>query len=199
VSVLTLPFARQHPQVTISVLSLTSIEIQRGLDDFELDAGLTYLDNEPLSNVRSVPLYAERYYLFTPGSAPFAGQPSISWALAAETPLCLLTPDMQNRRIVDAHFAAAGVTIHPVVETNSVLTLWSHLASGACSTVLPQTFLHLFGQVDGLVAVPVEGPRSTHTVGLVVADREPLTPSARELVRLAEEVDVLAVLKGGRR
>jgi DNA-binding transcriptional LysR family regulator len=194
VSLLTLPFARQHPQVTVSVLSLSSIEIQRGLDDFELDAGLTYLDNEPLSNVRSVPLYAEHYFLFTPGGTPLAGRDSVSWAQAAETPLCLLTPDMQNRRIVNAHFARAGVSVHPVIETNSVLTLWSHLASGACSTVLPQTFLHLLGQVDGLAAVPIVEPVAPHTVGLVVADREPLTPSARELARIAAETDVSAAL-----
>ena len=48
-ALLTDPFAERHPKVTITVLSHTSIDIQRGLDDFSLDAGLTYLDNEPLS------------------------------------------------------------------------------------------------------------------------------------------------------
>ncbi|MBA3316850.1 MAG: LysR family transcriptional regulator [Gemmatimonadales bacterium] len=194
-SLLTLPFARAHPHVTVSVLSLTSAEIQRGIDDFDLDAGLTYLDNEPLTNVRAVPLYQERYFLFTPAGGRFTGRASVSWAEAAETPLCLLTPDMQNRRIVDANFAAAGVTVDPVIETNSVLTLWSHLASGVCSTVLPQTFLRLLGRVEGLAALPVERPTVTHTVGLVVPDREPLTPSARELSRIAAGVDVAAALE----
>ena len=49
---LTTPFASVHPGVTISVISLSSVDIQRGLDDFTLDAGLTYLDNEPLARVR---------------------------------------------------------------------------------------------------------------------------------------------------
>jgi len=194
VSLLTLPFAREHPRVTVSVLSLSSIEIQRGLDDFELDAGLTYLDNEPLSNVRSFPLYVENYFLFTPGGSRIATRTSVSWEEVAKTPLCLLTPDMQNRRIVNAHFEAVGATVHPVIETNSVLTLWSHLASGACSTVLPQTFLHLFGQVDGLAVVPLQRPTVPYTVGLVVPDREPLTPSARELSRLVASVDVASAL-----
>lgn len=195
VSLLTLPFAREHPHVTVSVFSLSSIEIQRGMDDFDLDAGLTYLDNEPLTNVRAVPLYHESYFLFTPADGPLADRTSVSWAQAAQTPLCLLTPDMQNRRIVNANFAAAGATVHPVIETNSVLTLWSHLASGACSTVLPQAFLRLLGQVEGLVALPVQRPTVTHTVGLVVPDREPLTPSARELSRIAATVNVAAALE----
>ena len=31
---------------------MTSVEIQRGLDKFEIDAGLTYLENEPMLHVR---------------------------------------------------------------------------------------------------------------------------------------------------
>ena len=49
--------------------------------------------------------------------------PSVRWAEAAELPLCLLSPDMQHRRIVDRAFARAGVTPRPAVETNSVSTL----------------------------------------------------------------------------
>src|SRR5271156_4513941 len=51
VSHLTAPFMARYPRVTVTVLSLTSQEIQRRLDEFELDVGLTYLDNEPLENV----------------------------------------------------------------------------------------------------------------------------------------------------
>ena len=74
----------------ITVLSLTSIDIQSGLGDFSLDAGVTYLDNEPLAAVRAIPLYRERYFLFTGAKGPFRGRSSVSWREAAETPLCLL-------------------------------------------------------------------------------------------------------------
>ena len=195
VSLLTTPFAQQHPHVTITVLSLTSIDIQRGLDDFSLDAGLTYLDNEPLANVRTLALYLERYFLFTPASSPLAMRDTVSWAEVARLPLCLLTPDMQNRRILDAHFAKVRVEVRPSIETNSVLTLWSHLRSGQWSSVLPQTFLSLFGQPEGLRAIPLEGPRTRQTVGVVIPDREPLTPSARELARIVKDLDVAAALE----
>src|SRR4051812_35243164 len=61
VPVLARPLARRHPGVTLTVLSTTSIDIQNGLDEFRLDAGITYLDNEPLAHVRTVPLYREQY------------------------------------------------------------------------------------------------------------------------------------------
>jgi DNA-binding transcriptional LysR family regulator len=52
-------------------MSLSSREIQRELDEFELDVGVTYLDNEPLSHVRMVPLYTERYFLLARRDGPF--------------------------------------------------------------------------------------------------------------------------------
>ena len=203
VSALSSPFALKHPNVVISVLSLSSIDIQRGLDDFSLDAGLTYLENEPLTNVRAVPLYLERYFLFTPAGGPFAGRQEVTWREAAGVPLCLLTPDMQNRRIVNRHFSDVGVDIRPHIETNSIVALCSHLRSGQWSSVLPQTFLHLFGEAFGSHAVPLVDPEAAHQVGVVVPDREPLTPSARELLALMSDPGVLAgiadaaVLAGG--
>ena len=62
---LTTPFRDKHPGVTFSILSRTSIEVLSLLGNFEIDAGITYLDNEPLGRVASVPLYSERYQLIT--------------------------------------------------------------------------------------------------------------------------------------
>lgn len=194
-SLLTAPFLAGHPKVTITIVSLNSIDIQRGLDDFSLDVGVTYLDNEPLTHVRTIPLYRERFYLFTPSRGALAAKQRVTWAEAATQPLCLLTPDMQNRRIVNAQFADAGSAPEASVETNSVLTLWAHVRSGEWSTVLPHPFLFLFGQPEGLRAIPLEPGPHDHTIGLVVPDRDPLTPSARELFRLAEKLDVARLME----
>jgi DNA-binding transcriptional LysR family regulator len=196
-SLLTGPFLSSHPRVTVTILSLNSIDIQRGLDDFSLDAGVTYLDNEPLTHVRTIPLYRERFFFFTPAGGPLAGRKKVSWAEAASQPLCLLTPDMQNRRILDAQFSDAGAAPQASVETNSVLTLWAHVRSGAWSTVLPHPFLYMFGQPEGLKAIPLDPGAHDHTIGLVVPDRDPLTPSARELLQLAEKLDLARSMDAG--
>ncbi len=199
VALLTVPFSARHPQVSLTVLSLSSIEIQRGLDDFSLDAGVTYLDNEPLAHARTIPLYKERYYLFTPARGPLASRDTVSWSEAATIPLCLLTPDMQNRRILNAMFGASGVQIRTSIETNSVVTLWAHVRSGAWSTILPHPFLYLFGRPEGVQAIPLEMGATHHTIGLAIPDREPLTPSARELSGMVEELDIAGVLERGAR
>jgi DNA-binding transcriptional LysR family regulator len=182
---LTRAFAERHPLTNIVVISQTSKEIQRGLDAFSLDAGITYLDNEPLAGVRTLPLYEEHYVLLTPISGPFGARGAATWREASELPLCLLTPDMQNRRILDAHFRQAGATVRPMFETNSALMLLAHLRSGKLSTVLPHTLVSFIGPLDGFISVPLREPDVSHTVGLVLAEREPLQPLAQALLDCA--------------
>jgi DNA-binding transcriptional LysR family regulator len=102
---------------------------------------------------------------------------------------------MQNRRIIDGYFHEAGTAVSPTLETNSILTLCAHLRSGRWSTVLPQTFLYLLGEIDHIRAIPLSQPSATHAIGLVVPDREPLTPSCRELHRIAGELDVASAVE----
>jgi DNA-binding transcriptional LysR family regulator len=192
-------FCRSYPLVTLKVLSLSSIEIQRGLDAGELEAGLTYLDNEPLRNIRAHPLYGERYMLLTPHGGPFDGMSTVSWREAAKLPLCLLTPDMQNRRIVDSLFIKGDADKPKVtVETDSVLALIAYVLSGEWSSVIPHTFLMLLGHQDavlkGLHAIPLVEPEAVHTVGLVVGERDPLPPLARALLKSARQVDLPTAL-----
>jgi len=182
------PFSALYPQTTVTVLSQTSIDIQRDLDDFSLDVGLTYLDNEPLTHVRPIPLYRERYRLVTSASGPVAGRPTVPWREAATLPLCLLTPDMQNRRILDGHFRAAGAIVRARVETNSLVTIWAHLRGGGYSSVLPEALLAVVGPVDGLITIPLVDPEASQSIGLVVPDRDPATPLAAAFLRVVETV-----------
>jgi DNA-binding transcriptional LysR family regulator len=190
ISLLTIPFAKRHPHTNMVIRSLTSIEIQRGLDDFSLDVGVTYLDNEPLARVRRFQLYTERYVLLTRDESKAPRHKTITWSEAAAYPLCLLTSDMQNRRILDMHFHEAGAEVHAVIETNSLITLWSHLHFGHWSTVVPHSFLQLLGEMDGVSVLTLVEPDARHAVGLVASDRDPLPPVARAFFDVAKQFDL---------
>jgi len=201
VSLVTAPFCAAHPGVSITILSQTSTEIQRCLDAFEIDIGMTYLDNEPLINVRTEPLYRERYVLLTAATGPLSKRKTLRWAEAASVPLCLLTPDMQNRRILDGIFRSVNRAPAPAIETNSVLTLCSHVRDGHWSSVVPHTFLHVFGVPAGMRAIPLVEPEPTHMVGLAIADREPAPPIAQALMLAARKQKLQAIVDrpaGGR-
>jgi DNA-binding transcriptional LysR family regulator len=190
ISLLTTPFAKRHPHTHTVIRSLTSIEIQRGIDDLTLDVGMTYLDNEPLARVRRIQLYSEHYVFLTRRNPSMEGRKTIPWFEAASCPLCLLTSDMQNRRIIDTHFREAGTEIHAAIETNSLITLWSHLKFGQWSSVVPNSFLSLIGDVDGLISLALVEPDASHAVGLVASDREPLPPIVRAFLDAAKQIDL---------
>ena len=108
VASLTTPFRTRHPEVDFTILSRNSLEVLTMLENLEIDAGLTYLDNEPLGRVRTVPLYSEHYCLLIAADHELGVREQVTWAEVGQVPLCLLTPDMQNRRIIDHLLAAAG-------------------------------------------------------------------------------------------
>lgn len=179
---LTTPFREKHPGVTFSVLSRTSVEILSLLGNFDIDVGVTYLDNEPLGRVTSVPLYSERYQLITAAGTTYADRKTVSWAEVSREPLCLLTPDMQNRRIIDQHLSEAGVEVRPTLESNSMIVLFSHIRTGKWSSIMPLNLAETFGFAEPIRAIPIVRPDAQHTVGLVAAPREPHTPLVTALL-----------------
>lgn len=192
VSLLTTPLVQRHPLVAVTVVSLASRQIERGLHSFDLDVGLTYLDSEPLSGVRTLPLYREHYVLLTPAIGRLGQDATVTWKEAASLPLCLLTHDMQNRRILNRLFAAAGAEVRPVVETNSISTLVGHVLDGHWSSVVPRTWLHLFDVPNDLRAIPMTQPEAAPSLGLVWLDRDPEPLLTRALVEVSQGLDLEA-------
>ena len=187
VAELTAPVILRNPNVRVSILSRTSGEILSEIESLELDAGITYLDNEPLGRVAQVPLYTEFYRLLCAPGTPLAGRDRVTWAEVAEQPLCLLTADMQNRRIVNQHLAETGASVVPQVESNSTIALIAHVMTGRWASVVP-TELAKLALAGGLVAVPIVEPEAEHLVGLVMARRDPLTPVLAALLAEAERL-----------
>ncbi|HSI41817.1 MAG TPA: LysR family transcriptional regulator [Xanthobacteraceae bacterium] len=186
---LLVPFCARNPGVKVQMLSLSSAAIQRGLDELDLDAGITYLENEPLNRVKRLELYRERYVLVTRAGTPLAQRRAVRWAEAANEPLCLLTSDMQNRRIIDQLMREAGLAVQPVVETNSFMGVWSFVRRGPFASIVPLACLRE-GSAADLVAIPLVEPAHTQPIGLVISDRDPPSPVAGALFRMAGGLDL---------
>lgn len=179
----------RHPRVELVILSQSSIDILRGLEDYAIDVGLTYLDNEPIEGMRSEAVYMERYCLLVRADHPLADATSVTWADAAKEPLCLLTADNQNRRILDRAFRAVDCAPVPRLETNSVINLCANVHLMGLSSIIPEYFLEVIGPISDVRAVPLMDPVIEHSVGLVAVDRDPLSPlvlAAFECARITE-------------
>ncbi len=192
VASLTAPFHGRHPGVSFTVWSRSSVEILGLLENLEIDAGLTYVDNEPVGRVRTVPLYREAYHLLTAG--PLSDRAEVGWAEVAQLPLCLLTPDMQNRRILDRLLGASGAAPAPTLESNSMVVLLAHVRTGHWVSVMPAALAETLG-AGPVRAVPISGAAPRPTIGLVVPHRDPMTPLTAALV--AEAARLARIDAGG--
>jgi DNA-binding transcriptional LysR family regulator len=188
VSALTTPLHAAHPEVLFTILSRNSFEILTMLENLEIEAGLTYVDNEPLGRARAVPLYHERYCLLIAAERPLGDRESVTWAEVAGVPLCLLTPDMQNRRIIDRRLRDAGAEPAPTLQSNSMVLLYSHVRTGQWASVMPAVLAETMGLPGPIRAIPIADPLPPPTVGLVYPQREPLTPLTAALVTEARRV-----------
>jgi DNA-binding transcriptional LysR family regulator len=182
VSALTTPYRAKHPNVKFTILSRTSTDVLSMLENLEVDAGLTYIDNEPLGRMRAVPLYLEQYRLLTSADSLLGERDQVTWAEVGRIPLCLLTPDMQNRRIIDSLLHAAGSRPEPTLESNSMIVLFSHVRTGRWASVMPEKLADTLGLTERLRSIPIIEPEAVHQIGLVVPPREPMTPLVSALV-----------------
>lgn len=192
VASLTTPYRARHPDVSFTIFSRTSIEILNLLENLEIDAGVTYIDNEPVGRVQTVPLYREQYRLITSANSPLGDRDQVTWAEVGQIPLCLLTPDMQNRRIIDRFLRAAGCEPAPTLASDSMIVLFSHVRTGRWASVMPAKLAETLGLVETIRAIPIVGTEPYPLIGLVVPHREPMTPLTGALVaeakRLAAEL-----------
>lgn len=153
----TRPFLAKHPGVRLRILSMTSRDILERLADFDIDAGLSYAVSDRLpkgaSEAEVVPLYSESYALVTP-TAP--GLPdTLTWSQLDRFELGLLTPDMQNRRILDTHLEQAGIHISPRIESSSIVALIGHLQAPGTATILPLRAATFFAEGRDLTCIPI--------------------------------------------
>jgi len=163
----------RHPGILPVVLSMSSSDLEKGLEDLSLDLALGYTDRMDLKGARllAIPQYTEHYFLLRRAakSHPEGLQigEQISWKEAARYPLCMLTPEMHNRTIVDAAFTTVGLTVQPAIETNSILTMALSVVAGGVCSVLPGALVGAVRSYRELEALPLTQPDVRTPIGFM--------------------------------
>ena len=154
----------RHSGIQPVVLSLSSSALEQGLEDLSIDMALGYSERMRVqdSRLQAWPQYTEHYFLLRRAAQPHTdglriGAP-VAWREAADLPLCLLTPEMHNRTIVDAAFRAAGVSVVPAMETNSIMTMMLTVVAGKVCSILPGSLVATVRNYRELDALPLTGP-----------------------------------------
>lgn len=171
-------FLRQHPGVHVDISFVGLDKLRAGLTNFDLDAGITYLDQQ-FDPLASYALYREHLSLLAPDTPNFPSTPTVTWAEAAELPLCLLSSHMHERQLIEAAFKRVGVQPEPRVEADSIVNLAFHVMQGEMATIIPSHFEHAINVFPRTRAIRLVKPEVTRDVGLVWVEGDPMLPMAK--------------------
>ena len=179
-------FCALHPLARVKVCSrLSSTELLRQLRDFELDAAIAHFGPDDQSGLEVVPLYEEQYVLLVSGDQLVPAERTITWAEAAQLPLALLTPDMRFRQFIDKAFADSGAIAAPQVETDSVASLYAHVATGAWASVVPHTWLRAMPVNGAARAIRLVEPDTRAQISMAIHAGMPGSVAARAFLNVA--------------
>ncbi|MDO5603969.1 MAG: LysR family transcriptional regulator [Paracoccus sp. (in: a-proteobacteria)] len=184
---LTRPFMTRCPRMGLNIRPMTSLAIAEAMADFRIDAGISYAADDtgrlPGPGFEALPLYRESWAVLMPA----AGAPDrVGWDDLPGLRLCLMTGDMQNRRILDQRLALRGLDIVPVIEAASILGLVAQVQSGpALAAVLPRRAAQFFARTPGLACLPLpeDDAFSAPEVALIVPAEGRRSPALSEFLR----------------
>jgi DNA-binding transcriptional LysR family regulator len=183
----------RHPGIRPVLRSMSSSDLESGLDSLSLDMGLGYTDRLAGHSrwMRQLPQYAEHYFLVRKAGQVHSEHMQvglgITWAEAASLPLCLLTREMHNRSVVDAAFAETGKVVTPAIETNSILTLVLSVAVGNVCSVLPGALMGAMRGYRELEALPLVAPDVHTAIGFMFQDTGRTSSSLDAALALAQD------------
>ncbi|WP_206244905.1 LysR family transcriptional regulator [Novosphingobium terrae] len=193
-SALVSAFRESFPALTLEVHALSTPELYRRIKKGEVDFAVVYADAQEEDGFDYLPLFTERHVLIAHDGVALPEH--IGWKEVASLPLCLLSGEMHNRRIIDRIFAGVGVKPDIVLETNAVEVLLSQVRGGTLVSVLPEGAL----PVEGLGAdihMHAIDPQQTSAVGLIRQARKVQPPLSEALWALSRRLDP-AVFAGNR-
>jgi len=176
-----------YPNIRYTLSSLTADAIVNQLDHFELDLGLTYLDDKVIEGFEKLSLYDERYVLLADRKAALGS--SLTWEQAAQLPLCLLTGKMRNRQVIEAAFRRAGVQPKVILETDSLFSLYAHVSESGLFSVVPHSLLNFFDLKNRVQARPLL-PQLTRAIGLIARNQPSLAPITGAVWEIARGLDL---------
>jgi DNA-binding transcriptional LysR family regulator len=134
-----------------------------------------------------MPLWQERHVLIAGQRIAASLRDTMSWSEAGQLPLCLLTPDMQNRKTIDRVFDGLGARLQPSLETNSIVSMLAHVGSGSWCAILPGSVLDVVGTPKGVKVVRLVEPTVTWETGLITLAREPRPVGVEALLAAARD------------
>ncbi|SDR37857.1 LysR family transcriptional regulator [Pseudovibrio sp. Tun.PSC04-5.I4] len=170
VAPLLLDLKKKYPLAHATIQLMSHDEVHQALEDYRIDAGITYTQFSDAKKHRSFSLYEESYRLFMPVGHALQNRDELEWEDAfGAGPMVALALNMQNRQMVDSTLRFLGVELDPEIEAETISSLGGFICAGYCA-ILPELSALSLG--PGVVSVPLVKPVVSHQIGMVMTKRE---------------------------
>jgi len=174
--------AGRHPLTRVQMVTgLTSEEIVRRLQRYELDAGLIHPAVDDDEGLAITPLYDETMVVVSAPEIIAPARESLPGHEVAGLPLCLLEPHMRARQLLDRAFEPYGFTLTPQIESDSVDGLLALARTGAWAAVVPRSATGPGWDPRGLHVAEITEPAVSISIALARLSSEPRSAIAAAL------------------
>lgn len=180
----------QHPGIVPVLQSMSSPDIERGLEALSLDLALGYSDRIRNARTQCQAQYQEQYYLLRAATYAISAAPALQWgdalpwAQVERSDLCLLTPEMHNRQLVERTFQSMGLPLRVAMETNSVQALLQAVVDAGMTSIVPGAVLATVRDTPGLQAVPLVEPVVCSEVAFIYQQEQANMPALQAALAL---------------
>jgi DNA-binding transcriptional LysR family regulator len=179
---------RKYPQLEITVITGTTDDIVRALEQNTIDVGLVTLPATSRALART-PFLEDEYCAVAPRTVAFPNQ--VSPASLRKLPLVLFEPNGSTRQVIDRWFAGADIVPRPLMSLGNVEAIKAMVVAGVGCSVLPGLAVG-DGRHRGMVVRPLS-PRLYRTLAVAIRRDKRLTRV------LKVTVDALLALSGDKR
>ncbi|MDO5662236.1 MAG: LysR family transcriptional regulator [Brachybacterium sp.] len=174
-------FCDEHPLASVTIdTKLSTEEIVRRLDAFELDAGICYpFDAQP--GLTQQELYRETWTFLASDSLVSHQGDSMTWEEASRYPLAVLETSIHGVSAMTDAFATAGVQPEISIETDSVASLFALVNTGCWASVIPDRWATASGGTTHLTFIGLTDPQVQVPIVLALPGTQPQSPLVRAL------------------
>ncbi|MEK3912158.1 LysR family transcriptional regulator [Paenibacillus sp. FSL H7-0331] len=183
VSQLLLEFHDNYPNIKITIISSDDI-VERALQN-EIDFALTIV---PVHDERmtTVPLYEEELYLAISKHHPLAHNATVHLDEIAHLPFILFPKYYKCRQQIDAACSLQGISIAPLIETDSPEAIISLIENQAGVSILSRTLLNIWNN-EHINIIKIENPSFHRQIGVVHHKEKYMGYAAREFIDLLKK------------
>ena len=185
-----------HPTVQFEVIHVRHERLPSDLQDFQLDAGITFLDEENRRFGHHV-LSRQKMAALIPNNFELATRDCATWSEVAQLPLSLLSRQTYERRAIDARFQEAGFNPEPVIQSETISEIFQSVAIGDTATILPLGCIEDASVATASRTIDLMSETATHELAMVwlnISNPAPLINAIISVVSSSSSTDHIADL-----